>query len=161
MKDTKTAFKWIINLLQKKNIPFQIAMGLAARLYGSSRDLADIDIFVPDNKLELILPDVKNYIKTPLRHYQGRLWDIKIVALEYKGQWIELLGATNIKVFDKKNKQWSHVPTDFSKSETKEIFGMKVPVMTKKQLLDIKGKLLRRVDELDIKEIQNTKSFPT
>ena len=42
MKDTESSFRWIINILQNNNIPFQIEGGFASRLYGSNRELADI-----------------------------------------------------------------------------------------------------------------------
>lgn len=48
MNKVKEALSWITNLLQKYNIPFQIAGGLAAQAYGSNRKLHDIDIDIPE-----------------------------------------------------------------------------------------------------------------
>ena len=40
------AAQWIVGLLRDRNIPFLICGGLAAKGYGSERDLNDIDLFV-------------------------------------------------------------------------------------------------------------------
>ena len=58
----KKALKWIVNILNKYDIPFQIAGGFAAHFYGSERSINDIDIDIPEEHLETILADVKDYI---------------------------------------------------------------------------------------------------
>ena len=56
-RHTKEAFEWIISILRNHKIPFEIIGGFAARLYGSRRMLADIDIDIPKKKIKRILSE--------------------------------------------------------------------------------------------------------
>ena len=154
-KDTEDAFKWIVGLLQKHKIPFQISGGFAARLYGSERELNDIDIGVPDNALGILAPDVKEYITLGPKHLvDDKKWDLQIMGLRYKGQEIDLVGRDSIRLFDKNTNDWIPGHRDISKSEMKQVYGLTVPVIPKKALIAYKKKLLREVDILDIKALE-------
>ncbi len=61
-RDTEAAFRWIVGLFKKHQIPFQIAGGFAARAYGVQRELHDIDFDIPEADFEKILPEVRPYI---------------------------------------------------------------------------------------------------
>lgn len=54
MRDTKAALAWITGILKSSQVPFQISGGLAANVYGATRELADIDIDLPDEKFDLV-----------------------------------------------------------------------------------------------------------
>jgi hypothetical protein len=49
------AAQWIVELLRDRNIPFLICGGLAAKGYGSERDLNDIDLFVPGEDFSAVV----------------------------------------------------------------------------------------------------------
>lgn len=153
MKATQEAFHWIISILKKHRITFQITGGLAAKIYGSSRELADIDIDMPESEFEKILPEVKNFIIFGPARYKDENWDLWLMTLCYQGQEIDICGAYEAQIYDKNNEEWYWLETDFSVSSTKEIFGIMVPVIPKNELITYKSKLRREVDLLDLKDI--------
>lgn len=155
MRATQEAFHWIVDILEKRDVPFQISGGLAAKVYGSSRELADIDVDVPEKEFEKILPDVKNYIIFGPARYKDENWDLWLMTLRYCEQEIDISGAHEAQIFDKINNDWFWLQTDFSKSNLQEIFGILVPVVAKKELVEYKSRLRRDVDLIDIKEISN------
>ena len=152
MKDTKQAFLWIVRKLNENDIRFRISGGMAARVYGSSRPLADIDIEIPDEGLDKVLPSVKEHIIERPHRYKDNEWDIYYMVLEYMGQRIELSGAESQMVFDKDKKQWIHMGIGL-KSVLKEVFGIKVPVIPRSELIGYKSMIRREVDLIDIKNI--------
>lgn len=55
------ALRWIVDVLRKHDIPFQITGGFAAHIYGATRPIADIDLDIPEGALEKILPEIQKY----------------------------------------------------------------------------------------------------
>ena len=68
-KHAPEALKWIVNILKTNKVPFRISGGLAVKIYGSKRDLDDIDIDIPD----------KAIIK---RKISGECWYNKLMIME-------------------------------------------------------------------------------
>ncbi len=150
-KKTEVAFHWIVDILQKHQIPFQIEGGLAVRAYGSERELADIDIVFPDERFEELLPELKEYITFGPTHHDDGSWSYALMTLLYEGQEIDIVGSSGQKYFDKDEKIWIAHPSDFSDCQYLDIYGLKVPVISKKKLIAYKKKLGRDVDLEDIK----------
>ena len=151
MKDTKAALKWIVSILKSKNITFQIAGGFAARIYGSQRELADIDIDITDEDFKEIISEVKAYIIYGPDRYIDEHWDLKLMTLEYKGQVIDIAGEARI--FDKGTGEWVKQKTDYDNNNPISIYGVTVPVIKKEALIAYKSKLLREVDRADIEAL--------
>ena len=152
-KNTEEAFKWIVSLLNKHSIPFQIAGGFAARLYGSERELADIDIGISDKRFDELNQDVKEYVTFGPAQYIDEKWDLKLMTLKYKNQEIDIAGEDGIKIFDKESKVWISAGRDLSISENKEVYGLTVPVIPKEALIAYKKILMREVDQADLKAL--------
>lgn len=153
-KNTEAAFKWIVGLLHKHAIPFRIAGGFAATIYGSSRSIADIDIGIPDDRFEDLYKDVEEYITFGPARYVDKEWDLKLMTLLYKGQEIDLAGATTSMFFDRESNTWVAGTRDLSIYEMKEVYGLSVPVIPKSDLMAYKKKLGREVDILDVKALE-------
>ena len=153
MKDTKKALVWIIKLLEENNLNYQVVGGLAAKAYGSTRELADIDIYVPKKDFIKICELTKEFITWGPGHYKSNSWDLEYVKIERFGQKIEIANSNNTKWFDALNKKWVVENSDYDKAQIKTVFGVSFKVMSKENLIFYKKRLNREVDLIDIEEI--------
>ncbi|MDB5238571.1 MAG: MazG-related protein [Candidatus Kaiserbacteria bacterium] len=154
MKNTEAAFHWIIGILQKHAIPFQITGGFAARVYGATRELADIDFDIPEEGIEAIIPDVKPYIIYGPTQYKDAHWDLLLLTLSYEGQEIDMSGAYKGKQFDQTTGSWVAAPADLSSPHMQEVYGVTVPVIPKERLISYKKRLGREVDREDVRSLE-------
>ncbi|TQP22088.1 MazG-related protein, partial [Vibrio cholerae] len=86
----KVALLWLKELLESKQISYQIVGGLAAKIHGGSREVADIDLYIHKSDAHKILADVSQYISKPLTHYIEGSWDLEYFQLIYGSQKIEI-----------------------------------------------------------------------
>lgn len=156
MKDTKEALKWITDILQKHDIPFQITGGFAANIYGTKRELADIDIEIPAAAFDDVFAEVRDYIIYGPENYKDENWDLLLMTLKYKGQEVDICDS-NPKIFNKLTGEWDETSVDLSKAVLKEVFGIQIPVVPIEDLIKYKKKLGREVDLIDVKEMLETK----
>jgi hypothetical protein len=153
MKDSKTAFHWIVNLLHEQGLPFVVVGGLAANVYGGRRPLNDIDIDVPSHSFTKLMPHVKQFITFGPARYHDREFDIQLMSLRYAEQEIDLTAAESIRLFDHQSGDWRILPTDFAASERHEVFGITVPVMRRDLLVAYKKMIQRDTDLEDIAQL--------
>ena len=154
-KKTERAFHWIIGILKKHNIPFQISGGFSAKIYGSRRPVHDIDIDLPENRFKELVPEVKRYIIFGPTKYKNDAWDLYLMTLNYHGQLIDIGGALNEKVCDIRNNKWRRIPTNFKTAMEMVVFGEKVPVIHPKELIEYKSYLCRH----QVEDIKAAKKF--
>lgn len=152
MTDADSAFKWIVGILEKNKIPFQITGGLAAVFYGSKRPLYDIDIEIPTDRFDDLKNDVEGYTVFGPERYVDDRWDLFMLTLRYNNQPIDI-GSAEVKIRQNEKEPWSVDVTDFSKSVYGEIFGIKVPIVPKYSLINYKKILNRETDLEDINAI--------
>lgn len=157
MKNPKKALIWITDILKRYHIPFQISGGLAARAYGATRDLEDIDIDIPDNCFDLIKDELKEYIIFGPERFKDGNWDLLLMTLDYNDQPIDLSGAHQTKIFDSHTKCWHLLQTDFSKVEIKNLFGLNFPIIPRHELIAYKQMLGREVDISDVDALLKAK----
>lgn len=131
------ALKWIVSILEVKNVLFQISGGLAAKAYGSPRPLNDIDIDIPQDGFAKILSDVKDYIIFGPANYKTKKWDLYLMTLNYYGQEIDI-GCADVKIYDECAKLWRSFSSDLADTTPMTIAGILVPVTPKTELLAYK-----------------------
>ena len=149
----KNALHWLMTILKNSHQPYQITGGLAAKCYGSNRPLFDIDIDVSNQALEILLPVIKPFLIYGPERYKDNDWDILLATIDYHGQLIDLSGADDGRVFDKKTKQWVDCKVDFSTVITTSIENIDVNIIEKSSLIQYKSCLRREVDLQDITNI--------
>lgn len=152
-KNTEEALRWIAGILEKYKIPFQITGGLAAKIYGSARPLNDIDIDISDSGFDKIFDDVKEYIIYGPAHYVDERWDCKLLTLKFAGLDIDISGGESMRICDVRTGEWKNMPTDFSQSVQKEVFGVDVPVISPKDLVAYKYMLAGEHQKEDISAV--------
>ena len=158
MKNTEEALKWIVGILQKHNILFRISGGFAARVYGSKRELADIDIGMEKDYFPQILEDIKDYLVSGPEIYKDDELNLFAATLTYKWQDIDIYPISALKFFNKKEKKWEDLQHTFSNIFFTEMYGIKVPIISRQNLIEYKNKLGREVDLIDVKEMLENKS---
>lgn len=142
-------------LLTQLEIPYQIAGGLAARAYGATRELVDIDIDIPQVGFNKIYDSVKEYIIDGPSQYQDDQWDLHVMTLLYHGQEIDLASTDNLKIFNALTSKWELLITDLSKACLIDLMGTKVYVIPVDDLLSYKKLLRRHVDLADIEDVES------
>lgn len=154
IKDTKKAFLWIINILEKHKVVYKISGGFAARLYGVDRELADIDIEVRDNSINLLVKLIPSeYVIYGSSLYKDENWELNLVTLLYEGQEIDI-SSIESKIFNQVNQQWESLSSTLDRVKFMDVFGKKVPVETLERLVAYKSKLFRDVDQEDIRQLK-------
>lgn len=148
------ALKWIVPILKKHEVPFQVSGGFAANIYGAKRPINDIDIDIPEDKMGILLSDIKQYITFGPGHYQDTKWDLKLMTLNYHGQEIDIGGAFNTIIFDEQNKAWIHCPAKLETAQTHVVFGVEVPVVHPQALIEYKKLLSGEHQKVDIAAVQ-------
>lgn len=154
MPSPERALRWIAEILQRHDIPYQICGGLAARAYGGTRSLNDIDLYMPMLKFNLIRPQVESAVTWGPAYEKSALWDLTYVKMVYADQKIEIGDSAATKIFNAAEQCWVKQVIHFEQSVYTEIFGVRVPVMPKEQLISYKAILAREVDQIDISQIQ-------
>src|SRR3989344_5571137 len=143
------AFDWIIGIFKRHKIPFVVSGGLAARAYGSKRELRDFDFDIANDGFEKILSDVRPYVTAGPEKHTSETFQNILLKFTYRGQQIDVAGASDAKIFNRAINEWSPDKTDLNRREMKYIFATSVPVMLTTDLLEYKSKSPRPPDSAD------------
>ena len=151
---TISALRWIIGILEHNNVRFRIAGGFAARVYGSDRAFADIDIEILEKDMKKVFDIVKNSVTFSLGQYKDENWDLPLMTLEYKEQVIDIFAGDNIKMYNVNTRLWEKYNFNIDNFVTKSVQGVEVPLIPLSDLIDYKKKLQREVDMIDVKNLE-------
>jgi hypothetical protein len=151
------ALHWIISLLDHYDIAHQICGGAAARAYGATRPLVDIDFYAElqqNPHRQAFLHDVQPYLIREWTPWRSDSWDILYMALNYKDMQIEIAeSSTHPRFYNRRDGRWEDQPINYAASTWMQFYGVEVALMPKNELLTYKAMLDREVDHLDIEQI--------
>ena len=150
------AAQWIVGLLRDRNIPFLICGGLAAKGYGSDRDLNDIDLFVPGEHFSSVVRIGHQFVSKAAAQRQEEGWDLTYVQFEYEGIKVEVGNADDPRIFDANKETWVPLNIDFSRYTTVRLLDLDLPLMLKDDLVQYRAALSRPVDIQDIRAIHES-----
>jgi hypothetical protein len=153
---TLSALKFIAGILGDNNIPYAIGGGMATYLYGSGRQVNDIDISISGKYFSVLVPLVTEYIVEGPKHYVGEIgdkWDCTTLSLSYNGQDIDLTDADTLLMSKKDGTGWIRNIEIYKKYPTvmKEVGGIKVSLMDPRVLFEYKQELDGEHQEHDLK----------
>lgn len=152
-KNTKEALIFVDQFFKRQGIKCLYEGGFAAKLYGSRRELADIDINIPERHLLMAAKYLSKYITFGPKVYRDKNWRLLMFTMSYKGQVVDVCSNRTIEIFDKNKRKWVVPDGARSKGTSMEVFGQTINVIKKKDLISYKSKLRRRVDMFDVKEL--------
>ena len=149
------ALGWITDLLAEAEIPFQVAGGVAAAAYGVTREVNNIDLYIAAEHVPQVmrLVGVERIVHQPWRH-RDESWDLILLAVEYKGQRIEVRVADVVRFRERATGKWLDAAIDLDGSVPVVIWGVEVPVMPRAQLVEYKHRLDRDIDRQDLSELE-------
>jgi hypothetical protein len=148
---TTQALQWIVGILNEHEIQYQITGGLAAKLYGSARNLNDIDIDIPEIHFETILPQISQYIiEGPARYNDGK-WDGEFITLNYQGQEIDIGGIGTLRISNKERTKWIPYANHSLDTQDIQICSLIVKVILPQKLIEYKKELDGDHQQIDIR----------
>ncbi|OQA18126.1 MAG: hypothetical protein BWY63_02155 [Chloroflexi bacterium ADurb.Bin360] len=148
------ALEWLVALLKRHEVPYQIVGGLAAQAYGAERPLVDIDLYVPMELLQSAMAELSPYLIRNARPTQSAFWRLTYLALDYHGAPIQIADSTtDPRFYNRKDQRWEPQIIDYAASQRVTLYGVEVDVMPREELLRYKALLDREVDRADIQAL--------
>lgn len=147
--------RWITEILDKNNIPYKIGGGFAAKIYGSPREVNDIDISLSGKYFYVIAPEVEEYITAGPKHYLNEKWDCNTLSIDYNGQDIDMTDVDTLKMTNLEKTEWIDVKDiRLFDSINFNINGIKASIMDPRDLIRYKKELGGDHQLIDIEYIQ-------
>lgn len=148
-----------MGVLERHGVPYQVVGGLAARAYGATRPIVDVDLYVPFDRAEAALEEIRPHVVWGPKHHAGDEWDLTFLKADYGGQRVELGDSSSEpKFFDQHAGHWVPQCVDYEAGVRIELLGVRAWVMPEEELVRYKLVLGREVDLADVAQIANRRS---
>lgn len=160
---TLKALHYITSILDKHKIPYRIGGGFAAHIYGSERPVNDIDISLSGKYFDLIIPEIKEYIKSGPKYYLGEKWDCNYISINYNGQDIDMTDVDTLRMSNKELTKWFQTKDSFRKfpNVIKEVDGIEVLLIDPRDLVAYKKELADKDHLYQLIDIEAVEKYIT
>ena len=145
--------RWICDVFSRAQAKYQTVGGLAARAYGATRPLNDLDFYVRAEDLPRVLDYVGDSLVWGPEHFKDASWDLTFAKVERHGVQIEIAEAEGARYFSPCVGRWLDQNIDFQDSQHRIVLGVDLEVMSKDRLISYKRALNRPVDRMDLHEM--------
>jgi hypothetical protein len=144
------ALIWILDILNKYSVNYQITGGFAASLYGSPRAVNDIDIDIPDYSFSQLQKELNDFIIFGPGRINDGIFDLLLTTLDYNGQKIDLSGGDSAKIYDSVAGSWRIDRADFKKFSNIRFEGLDLKVIQAEDLIEYKSIIGGIKNQIDI-----------
>ena len=159
------ALSFVIPLLEKHELQWEITGGFACYVYGVERPITDIDIDILGSKNDAaflaFMEEVAPYVTQPLEHFVDQNYDNYNFEMKVEGQLLDICPTQEMNIFNKEIGTYENFYKDgFPRPELQDFFGLKLPLMSKELVIKNKTMLVwqRDSDRRDIEGLRAIKS---
>lgn len=150
-----SGLRWIVTILDRNKIPYKIGGGFAAKVYGSPREVNDIDISLSGEYFDMIVSEVSDYITAGPKHYLNEKWDCNTLSVNYQGQDIDMTDVDTLKMTNLEKTEWFNVKEKrLYDGIITDINGVAVSIMDPRDLISYKKLLGGEHQQIDVDAIQ-------
>lgn len=142
MVNLERTLRWIVGLLQARDIPFHITGGYAAHLYGATRAVNDIDIDLPREALERLAPELLPWREFGPAPYSDATFQLYLMTINYHEQVIDLTAMEGALVHNKNSGGWDLMSMHPHDAILFKVGDLLVPVQHPSELIEYKEKIL-------------------
>lgn len=160
---TLKALHWIVDILNKYNVPYRIGGGFAAYVYGSDRPINDIDFSLSGKYFPIIMSDISPYIEYDLKHYSDEKWDCDGLTLNYQGQEIDMTDIDTLRMSNKELTKWFQTKDNFRKFPNfiTVVDGIEISLIDPRDLVAYKKELADIDHQYQLVDIKATEKYIT
>lgn len=141
------ALKRINGIFVLADIPYQVTGGLAARIYGATRPLYDLDLEVRPADIEEVRLNVRPLITRDLYHLHDQHFDLNMMTLAMDEVPIDISVVEPVIVCSPGG-VWQRCDARLETSVLVDLGGWSVPVVARDELVRYKS-IIRRPTDLD------------
>lgn len=144
----------VLDVLDRHGVAHQIGGGLAARAWGATRPLVDLDLWVPFPAAAAALEELQPRAVVPEGRSPQSQWDASLIVHELVGCRVELLDATSSPRYRTADGGWEALDIRFDASVELPVLGRRASIMPRAQLAEVKRRMDREVDRLDLAALE-------